>query len=136
MYEGSMYGAGLAVFAVWGYVIAHVRKSRVELNPRKLSDTLGGDIKDIEEAIKFLMSPDPHSRHKEHEGKRLLKEGEFQYFVPSWESYQLIRNAEDRRIYNRQKQAEYRKRRKVIGEAGAMDGARQAINDGFADLQA
>ena len=30
MYEGSMFGAGLNVFAVWGYVIAHVQQERVE----------------------------------------------------------------------------------------------------------
>lgn len=111
MYEGSMYGSGVAVFAVWGYVIAHTRKSRVELNPKKLSDTLGGTISEIEAAIKFLMSPDPNSRHKEHGGRRLIKEGEFQYFLPSWESYQKIRNADERREYNRVKQAEYRSKR-------------------------
>lgn len=111
MYEGSMYGAGVAVFAVWGYVIAHTRKSRVELNPKKLSDTLGGTISEIESAIKFLMSPDKNSRHNEHEGRRLIKEGEFQYFLPSWAAYQQIRNADERREYNRMKQAEYRAKR-------------------------
>lgn len=112
MYEGSMYGAGIAVFAVWGYVIAHVRKSRVELNPVKLAHTLGGEVSDIESAITVLTEPDPKSRHKTHEGRRLIREGEFQYFVPSWETYQAIRNADDRREYNRQKQAEYRAKKR------------------------
>ncbi len=110
MYEGSMYGAGLDVFAVWGYVIAHTKRSRVELNPKRLSDTLGGDIPAIDKAIEFLMAPDPISRHKEHEGRRLIKEGQFQYFVPSWEAYQVIKNAEDRREYNRVKKSEQRAR--------------------------
>lgn len=127
-----MYGAGVAVFAVWGYVIAHVRKSRVELNPKKLSDTLGGTVQEIIEAITFLMSPDPESRHKEHQGCRLLKEGEFQYFVPSWESYQGIRNADDRRAYNASKQREYRARKKGVIFEGAKAGARQAISEGLA----
>lgn len=112
MYEGSMYGAGVPVFAVWGYVIAHARKARVELNPRKLADTLGGDVSEIETAIEFLMKPDPNSRHKEHEGSRLIKEGEFQYFLPSWETYQAIRSADDRREYNRLKQQERRQKLK------------------------
>jgi hypothetical protein len=133
MYEGSMYGAGLSVFAVWGYVIAHVRKSKVELNPKKLSDTLGGSVEEIEEAINTLMSPDPDSRHKEHDGRRLIREGQFQYFVPSWESYQGIRNADDRREYNRLKQQEYRKRRKDFKNAAQCEGAREAIADGFAE---
>ena len=123
-----MYGAGISVFAVWGYVIAHTIKSRVELNPKKLSDTLGGSIEDVERAIEFLTSPDPQSRHKQHEGRRLIKEGQFQYFVPSWESYQAIRNADDRREYNRIKQAEYRARRKkkpapLPGETTAIKAA-------------
>lgn len=115
MYEGSMYGAGIAVFAVWGYVIAHVRKGSVELNPKKLSDTLGGEMKDIEKAIEFLMKPDPESRHKDFEGRRLLREGQFQYRVPSWESYQGIRNEDDRREYNKMKQREYRARKRGKG---------------------
>ena len=111
MYEGSMYGAGLAIFAVWGYVIAHTQKSRVELNPKKLSDTLGGTLDEITAAISYLEKPDPISRYKEHEGRRLIKEGQFQYFVPSHEHYRLIRNAEERREYNRSKQSEYRQKR-------------------------
>lgn len=112
MYEGSMYGAGTNVFAVWGYVISHTRAGRVELNPKKLADTLGGTMEEIQKAIEYLMSPDPHSRHKEHQGRRLLKEGEFQYFLPSWASYQQIRNEEERREYNRNKQREYRQMKK------------------------
>lgn len=108
MYEGSMYGAGVNVFAVWGYVIAKAQRSRVELNPRKLADTLGGSVKEIEEGILFLCKPDPDSRFKEYDGRRLVKEGEFQYFVPSHEYYRSIKSEEHRREYNRVKQAEYR----------------------------
>jgi hypothetical protein len=114
MYEGSMYGAGISVFAVWGYVISHARAGRVELNPKKLADTLGGTLEDVRGAIEFLMKPDPHSRHKEREGRRLVKEGEFQYLLPSWGAYQQIRNEDERRAYNRKKQAEYRARSKPL----------------------
>jgi cell wall assembly regulator SMI1 len=107
-YDGSMYGSGIAVFAVWGYIIAWAAESRVELNPRKLADTLGGDVKEVEKAIEFLLAPDPKSRHKEHEGRRLIKEGEFQYFLPSWEEYHKMMNERERRDYNKRKQAEYR----------------------------
>lgn len=114
MYEGSMYGAGVAVFAVWGYVISHTKDSVVELNPRKLADTLGGTKEEIVKAIKFLMEKDPESRHKAHEGRRLLREGEFQYRVPSWDEYRKIMNEDERREYNRIKQAEYRARGKPL----------------------
>lgn len=113
MYEGSMYGAGLAVFAVWGYVISHMREGCVELNSKKLSDTLGGSIKDIDSAIEYLQSPDSKSRNKAHNGRRLIKQGEYQYFVPSWEFYHNIRKAEERREYNRIMQREHRSRKKI-----------------------
>lgn len=154
MYEGSMYGAGIAVFAVWGYVISHARSGRIELNPRKLADTLGGEIGEVIGAIEFLMRPDPQSRHKAHEGRRLLKEGEFQYFLPSWEDYQKLRDAADLREYNRlakrrerafseSKAGEYGKRRKdgAIGvreasRLGAKAGAGEALRDGLAEQAA
>ena len=101
MYDGSMYGAGLNVFAVWGYVISHAREGRIELLPRKLADTLGGTVDEIKAALEFLCAPDPESRNKEHEGRRLVLEGEFQYFMPSWEIYQRMMNEADRREYNR-----------------------------------
>lgn len=139
MYEGSMYGAGVNVFAVWGYVIAKAQRSRVELNPRKLADTLGGTVQEIEQAIEYLCKPDSESRFKEYDGRRLVKEGEFQYFVPSHEYYRSIKNEEHRREYNRIKQAEYRAKKqrdtngknrmlrqkesaKMVGETAHMKG--------------
>jgi hypothetical protein len=123
MYEGSMYGAGINVFAVWGWVISHARGERVEINPKKLADTLGGRLEDIQAAIDFLGRPDPHSRHKGHEGRRLVKEGEFQYFLPSWDKYQDMKSEADRREYNRLKQREYRTIKRgtpLPGEAAAV----------------
>ncbi len=107
-----MYGAGLAVFAVWGYVISHARGGWIELNPTKLADTLGGSEAEIHEAISFLSSPDPKSRCKDYEGRRLIKEGEFKYFLPSWEYYHKLRKEEDRREQNRIAQAAFREKHK------------------------
>lgn len=112
MYKGSMYGAGLAVFAVWGYVIAHTKGGAVELNPKDLANVLGGTVDEINHALDFLMRPDPESRMKECEGRRLVKEGAFQYRVPSWSYYQGIKDAEALREYNRKKQSEFRAKQK------------------------
>lgn len=127
MYEGSMYGAGVAVFAVWGYVIAVARFGRIELNPRKLADVLGGEISEITEAVAFLTQPDPGSRFKEEEGRRLVKEGEYQYRIPSWDYYQTMKNETHRREYNRLKTSEYRARRKAE-EAAKQE--RKALGNG------
>ena len=114
MYRGSMYGAGLNVFAVWGYVIAHTNRSKVELNPTQLSHTLGGTVGEIKDAIAYLTRPDPGSRNKEFEGRRLVKEGEFQYYVPSWLAYREMRDEGARREYN--KIAKRKERDKKVGK--------------------
>lgn len=112
MYDGSMYGAGPVCFALMGYVIAKTRKSRIELNPKKLSDTFGCSQEEVEKAILWATTPDGQSRNKKHEGRRLVKEGMFQYFVPSWEYYRGLRDEDDRREYNRNWMADKREKEK------------------------
>jgi len=116
MYKGSLVGAGLAVFGVWNYAIAHVRKSRVELNPRHLALVLTGNLTneaELEKAIEWLCRKDPKSRNKDNGGARLVKEGEYQYFMPSYAEYDKIKTPEDLRAYNRRKQAEHRHRKEM-----------------------
>ncbi len=141
-----MLGAGIAVFAVWNYIITKVRDGHVEVNPKLLAFTLGGTEVEVRAALEFLESPDPNSRSKLEEGRRLVREGEFQYRVVNWEYYQKIRNEEDRREYNRIKQAEYRSRKqdgdpKIAARARARINREEAIqsevrkkyNPGFVD---
>lgn len=114
MYEGSMIGAGVAVFAVWNYCIAKNRSGVVELNPALLAFILGATPKEIEKAIEKLSSPDAKSRSKELGGRRIVKEGEYQYRMVNWARYDSMRSAEDYREYNRRKQAEWRSRQKNL----------------------
>ena len=111
-FTGSMFGAGPEVFAVWGYVIANTVNSSVELNPVMLAAVIGSSPERVESAITFLCRPDPLSRNKDCDGCRLVYESAFQYHVVSHALYRAIRNEDDRREYNRQKQAESRARRK------------------------
>lgn len=113
-FTGSMMGAGPEVFAVWGYVIANTHGSQVELNPRLLSAVIGTSPETIQRAIDYLCAPDPNSRSKVEDGKRLIREGEFAYRVPNFEAYRAVRDEEDRRAYNRRKQAESRARRRTV----------------------
>lgn len=117
MYEGSMIGAGINVFAVWNYMITKARAGTVEVNPKLLAFTLGGTGKEVVSALIFLQQPDKQSRSKLEGGRRIVKEGEFQYRIVNWEKYQLIKNAADKRDYNRVKQAEYRARDKSLGKS-------------------
>lgn len=113
-FTGSMCGAGPAVFAVWGYVIANAVDSQVELNPRLLASVIGAPEPAIVQAITELCEPDPESRNPTDEGRRLQREGQFQYRVTSHSIYRAIRNNDDLREYNRKKQQEFRKKRQTV----------------------
>lgn len=112
-FQGSMVGAGDHVFAVWAYAISHAVKSRVELNPDYLWRVIGSTKEKMVAAIEYLSQPDPGSRHDEHEGRRLVKEGAYQYFLPQFERYQKIKNNDDLREQNRIRQARHREKKKT-----------------------
>ena len=116
MYEGSLYGSGAVVFAVWGYVIACQVPDRehgavVTLNARKLADTLGEEVADVETAIEFLCRPDERSTTKDDEGRRLVKLGEFEYRVVNGAKYRAIRDEEERRRQSREAQRRLREKK-------------------------
>jgi hypothetical protein len=120
MYTGSMVGKGSAFFAVWGYVISHFRPSQehgavVELNPVYLGAVIGEKAEVVGGVIEDMCSPDGRSRSQVEEGRKLVALGVYDYRVVNGGRYRAIRNAEDRREYQRQKQAEYRARKKGDG---------------------
>ena len=113
MYEGSMVRAGMNVFAVWNYAIAKCKTGVLEINPKLVAFILGGTEKEVQDAIDYLCAPDPASRSKECEGRRLVKEGEYQYRMVNWGHYQSIKNDLAKKEYNREQQRLHRERVKA-----------------------
>lgn len=109
-YTGSMVGAGSVVFAVWGFVVANCKDGSVEVNPKLLSMILGETQENIEKALEYLCAPDPNSRSKAEEGRRMVKNGSFLYDVPNHSNYRKILNDDERREYFREKKREQRER--------------------------
>lgn len=101
MYTGSMIGSGALVFALMGYIISKTRprKHTVDLNPVLLATIFGEPVDAVERAIDKLCQPDPKSRSKAEEGRRLLRRGEFEYFVVNHEYYRRISSKIGRRWY-------------------------------------
>lgn len=88
MYTGSLYGAGMHIFAVWGWILAHKDENGlVEINPKLVADELGGTVEQVEEAIGYLCASDPNSRSPEQEGRRLVKVSQFGYAVVNHARY-------------------------------------------------
>jgi len=118
MYEGSMRGKGSPFFAVWGYVISHMKPNRgkemsVELNPDIVAFLIGEKMSVISRVIVEMCGKDEQSRTKDKEGRKLVKLSEFTYEVVNGNYYHAIRNEEERREYQRVKQAEYRAAKKL-----------------------
>ena len=127
MYTGSMLGAGAPVFAVWGYVVSHQKPSRdgrytVEVNPKLLAVVLGEPVEVVETVLRRFQEPDAGSRSKEEEGRRLVKLGEYLYWVVNGAFYAKLANDESRRAYNRMKQREHRAKKAEEGEASSRPG--------------
>jgi len=116
MYTGSMFGAGVHVFAVWGYAIAHAKNGVVELHPTYLSAVLGCNENDVKKAIDYLCREDQKSRNSTHQGRRLIKDGQFQFSIPTHEIYRNILNEDERKAYFRRKKQEERLRSKHVKE--------------------
>lgn len=99
-FTGSMFGQPPLVFAVWFYAIANAKPSEdddyglvgmVELNPAILSATFGGaDPKDIESAIDYLEGLDPDSTTKDHDGRRMVRVGQFERLVLNLGKYRKL----------------------------------------------
>lgn len=114
-FTGSMVGAGLNVFALWGYIIANARKDgTVELNPPIIAATLGCPVGEVQAAIQTLTSPDPNSRSKKEEGRRIIQSAAFLYFIPTHADYQAIRDDAGRQEYMREYMREYRAKGKPV----------------------
>lgn len=116
-FQRSMRGSGSHVFSVMAYVIANTVHSRIELDAEYLAIVIGDTKERMQEAIDFLCAPDPKSTHDDFEGRRLVKEGKYQYYVPTHELYRGITTPEELREANRNRVAKHRenKRRQEPG---------------------
>ncbi len=104
-----MMGAGPEVFALWPYIISNCDKGgHLEINPKLVAAKIGMDQTSVEKIIERFCQPEPGSRSKVLEGRKLERCGEFLYRVVNYEYYRNIRNAEDRAESNRLAQARYR----------------------------
>jgi len=81
-----------------------------------LADAARISIKQCEEALEILSSPDPHSRSKEFEGRR-IDECDGGWVILNGEKYRNKMSLDERREYNRIKQQEYRARAKADADA-------------------
>jgi hypothetical protein len=89
-------------------------------------------VEECREALRLFQEPDLESSSPEHEGRKIRVLDGGGWLVLNGERYSKLLSYEERKEYNRQKQAEYRRRRKEVKHEGGCAGAQQAIVDGLA----
>ncbi len=120
----------LATKVVWVTMLALKNmRHEVEASVPGLAHVAGVTLEQCEEALRKFESPDQYSRNQGHEGRRVekVKGG---WLILNGAEYQAMLSVDERREYQRVKQAEYRKRRKVSNHQAACEGAREAIRQG------
>lgn len=85
----------------------------VEASIPGLAKFAGLSIKETEEGLKNLKSPDAYSRTKEHEGRR-IEECDGGWMVFNHEKYRAMESKDDRREKMRVAQAKFRGKQKIL----------------------
>ena len=110
--DSTIWQESLETKVVWVTMLAMSDKQgEVMSSIPGLAKRSGVTIAECEQALQCLLSPDPYSRTKDFEGRRIESiDGGWQLLNHS--KYRALLSAEERREYNRRKQAQYRENKK------------------------
>lgn len=116
-FTGSLCGTGPVIQSVWVHVLIQADwvTGEAEINPIIIAAAIGGGVtaEEVEAAIAMFCAPDPKSRTKAFEGRRLEQTGEFIYKILNWEDHQKPADMTERREQVRLAVARYRQRQKA-----------------------
>lgn len=90
------------------------RDGHVDMTVAAIARRTNVPLRVVNRAIEKLSSPDPDSRTPDEEGRRIVlldPHRSWGWRIVNYANYRNIRNDEDRREYNREKQREFRSRR-------------------------
>jgi hypothetical protein len=129
--DSTIWHEPLATKVVWITMLAMADKDgNVWASLPGLADRAKVTREECESALQKFFEPDPDSRSREHDGRRVEKIDGGWKLLNHWK-YRAMMGTEDRREYQRVKQAEYRRRKKDLENQAVRDGAHQAISEGL-----
>lgn len=115
LYQGTLRGNADCIL-VFTNLIAHMDSGCwVDKHPRAIADEVGISVDRVRAALDELERPDPDSRSKEEDGRRIVRIDEHRdwgWLVVNGKKYRAIRNEEERREQNRAAQARWRNKNK------------------------
>ena len=128
MFTGSMFGAGMHIFAVWAWILTHADENGLlEINPDVVANELDNRNQNVpqqvREAVNYLMKPDPQSRSQDEDGRRLVHVEAFTYRVVNREKYiNLGKNrSEYWREYKRKKRESQKHKMSTVSTVDNVD---------------
>ncbi len=128
--DSTIWQEAAATRLVWiTMLVMQNRDQVVEASVPGLAKRAGVEIEECEAALATLRDRDPYSRSQEHEGRR-IEDVDGGWLILNGAKYRSKLSVEDRREYQRNKQAEYRKRKATLVDDARKAGAKQAIRDG------
>lgn len=131
--DSTVWQEDLPTKVVWITLLAMKdRHGYVGASVPGLAKRAGVTLEECARALEKFKSPDLYSRTKDYEGRR-IEEAQGGWTILNHHFYRSKMSPEDRREYQRVKQAEYRRRKKEAKTTPAREGAQQAIKEGFAE---
>ena len=130
--DSTIWGESAETRVVWITMLAMRNRNHVvESSLPGLAHRARVSLEDCEKAVRRFLGPDKFSRSREHEGRR-IKAVDGGWMILNGEKYRQRMSLEERREYQRVKQAEYRKQRKVITAKGngPLPGEAQFVKTG------
>jgi DNA-binding Lrp family transcriptional regulator len=104
-----MSGSGADTFAVWTYLLANAdREGCLEINPRIIAASIGMSAESVSAVVDKLQQPDPASRSKKEDGRRITRVGEFLYEIVNYKTYRDIQTSQHRNDYMKKYMADKR----------------------------
>ncbi len=89
--QSTILKEGPIVLAVWTLILASKDKfDETRITPSAIASLLRIDDAVVEQAWTLLASPDPKSRHKDYEGRRIVAKGKGTWFVVTGDHYQSL----------------------------------------------
>jgi len=99
--------AGPYVLADWPWILCHTDPDgRVDVSARVLADEIGGRLAEHQEALDWLLRPDPKNEWQACDGCRLIRASQYMFYVVHHEhhrfSWQSLAKAEYQKAWDRQ----------------------------------
>ena len=117
MYEGSLHGKWQAIVTFQQLIVLANQHGEVDRSLPALASTTSIPLEILETGIRQLLEPDPESRSKEEEGRRIVlmdPSRSWGWRIVNYKHYREMRSAEERRAYLRQAKRDQRARDKAV----------------------